>query len=65
MPVAAHARIEEDRLHLTGRVAAVDGSVLVEVTGSCAVNDAAELGASLAADALRRGADRLLAEVAA
>ena len=65
VPVAAHARIEEDRLHLTGRVAAVDGSVLVEVTGSCAVNDAAELGASLAADALRRGADRLLAEVAA
>ncbi len=65
VPVAAYARIAQDRLHLTGRVAAVDGSVLVEVTGFCAVNDAAALGASLAEQALGEGADRLLAEVAA
>ncbi len=65
VPVAAYARIEQARLHLTGRVAALDGSVLVEVTGDCAVRDAADLGATLAADALSQGADRLLAEVAA
>ena len=65
VPVAAYACIEQARLHLTGRVAALDGSVLVEVTGDCAVRDAADLGATLAADALSQGADRLLAEVAA
>lgn len=65
VPVAAYGRIDAQGLRLTGRVAAVDGSVLVEVSGSGAVAGAAELGAALAAEALAQGAARLLVEVAA
>lgn len=64
VPVAAHAALTADgRLHLRGRVAAVDGSIVVDVAATGAVTDAETLGASLATEAIAQGADRLLAEV--
>lgn len=64
VPVAAHAAIVRGRLQLRGRVASIDGRDLVDVTGDAAPEDAAELGAALAAQALVQGAAKILHEVA-
>ena len=72
LPVAAYARIEGSRLLLQGRVIALDGSQQVDVAGDTGVLDgragedmARQLGAELAGEALERGADSMLASVAA
>lgn len=65
VPVAAHAAITQERLHLRGRVASLDGRDFVDVAGDAAPEDAAELGAALAAQALTQGAARLLHEATA
>src|SRR5690606_18614143 len=69
VPVAAYAFIDAKRLHLRGRVLAVDGSAAVEVSGETDTGDepvsdaraAQRLGAALARQALDMGADGLLA----
>jgi hydroxymethylbilane synthase len=65
VPVAAHAAIIQERLYLRGRVVALDGHDVVDVTGDAALQDAAALGVTLAAQALTQGAARLLREAVA
>jgi hydroxymethylbilane synthase len=65
VPVAAHAAVAHNRLHLRGRVASLDGRDFVDVASDAALEDAAELGAALAAQALTQGAARLLNEATA
>ena len=59
-PVAAYAEWHGDKLHLTGLVAAVDGSKEIRVSGIG--TGSWELGAEVAAIALGRGAQELLAD---
>lgn len=69
VPVAAYAWVEVKRLHLRGRVVALDGRAQVEVSGTTPyagqpatdAKAAARLGADLAREALAQGADKLLA----
>lgn len=63
VPVAAHAKIEQGRLHLRGRVLSPDGRRCVEVDGDDHCDEPETLGARLAAQALAQGAATLLAEV--
>lgn len=60
VPVAAHAVSVQGRLYLRGRVVALDGRDRVDVTGDAAPENAAELGAALAAQALTQGAAQIL-----
>lgn len=62
VPVAAFAETRgDDVLHLTGMVAAVDGSRVIRLTATGA--DPAELGRRLAEEALASGAAEVLAHV--
>ena len=61
VPLAAYAEIEGRELRLRARVASPDGRNLVEADMRCAPVDADALAAHVAADLLRRGADRILA----
>jgi hydroxymethylbilane synthase len=60
-PIAAWGRIEEGRLHLTGRVLDPAGLRKLEAESSGAVADAASLGQRVAADLLNQGAAELIA----
>lgn len=59
-PVAALGEARGNTLTLRGRIGAIDGSRQIDVTTSGSVSDAYELGASLAREALARGADTLI-----
>lgn len=59
-PVAAYGRVQGGDVHLRGRVIAVDGGRVIEVSGSAAVRSARQLGLELAQQALDQGADKLL-----
>src|SRR5258708_4222398 len=59
-PIAAHARLEGQRLLLDGLVAEPDGSRLVRDTASGSIGDPAELGRRLAEKILDAGAGPLL-----
>jgi porphobilinogen deaminase len=60
--VAAHAKIEQGRLRLRGRVLSPDGRRCVEVDGDAHRDEPETLGARLAAQALAQGAASLLTE---
>lgn len=62
-PIAAHGRIDGDRLHLVGLVATPDGRRVLRdsFTGASAAPE--EVGNSLAAALRARGADEILAQV--
>jgi hydroxymethylbilane synthase len=60
VPVAGHARLDGSRLHLTGLVAAPDGSQCVRDTIEGATAAAAELGATLAQRLLDAGGREIL-----
>jgi hydroxymethylbilane synthase len=62
VPVAAHAWAEDDRLHLRGRVTAIDGTRQVDVCedGVVTLDAALALGGRLAQIALAQGASALL-----
>lgn len=62
-PVAAHARIDGDVLHLIALVARPDGSTVVRGETHGARAEATLLGAALAAELLARGARSILAEI--
>lgn len=64
VPIAAYARLEGEEVHLLGRVAALDGSRQIDVSGRAAPAEAAALGSRLAGEALALGAAELLQEVA-
>ena len=62
-PIGGYAVMENGRLRLTGFVADLEGQRFyrTEVTGSAA--DPEAVGHTAAADLIRQGADRLLAEI--
>lgn len=59
-PIAAHAIIEHDLLTLDGLVATPDGSQILRDTLSGPADQSEEIGASLAARLIERGAQQLL-----
>ena len=65
VPVAGHAIVKDGHVHLTGLVAAPDGSRVVKAAIDGAAGRAAELGASLADQLLAAGAAGILRELGA
>lgn len=65
VPIGALARVDGDRLTLVGRVASLDGSQVISGRLEGAVEDAIELGETLARGLAADGADALLDEVRA
>ncbi len=63
VPIGAFAEVEDDRVHLTGLVASVDGKVVLKETISGPGEKAAELGTELANRILARGGREILDEV--
>jgi hydroxymethylbilane synthase len=61
-PIAGYATINGNGLTLTGRVVALDGSKVLETTGTCRLNDGAALGKKLALELNDKGAQAILAE---
>lgn len=64
VPIAAHARLDGDRLHLKGLVATPDGTVVLRGEREGSRELAEEIGRGLAEDLLKRGADRILEKLA-
>ncbi len=62
VPIAAYARLEGQELRLQGRIAALDGSRQIDVSGRAPAAEAAALGDRLAGEALALGAAQLLEE---
>jgi hydroxymethylbilane synthase len=65
VPLAAHATTADGVLHLQALVASVDGRRVVRAEGQGLEKDAAEVGAAVARELLDKGADSILAELAA
>jgi len=65
VPIGALARVDGNRLTLVGRVASLDGSRVISGHRDGAVEDAVELGETLARSLAADGADVLLDEVRA
>ncbi|MEZ4600703.1 MAG: hydroxymethylbilane synthase [Syntrophotaleaceae bacterium] len=63
VPVAAHGRVEGDRIQLEGLVASPDGRQLIRDRIEGPVSEAGRIGTALAEDLLRRGAAEILTEV--
>lgn len=63
VPMAAHARLQQGRLVITGMVASLDGQKLLRDTLEGSPQDAEALGAALAETLLAQGADKLLEEI--
>jgi hydroxymethylbilane synthase len=60
VPIAAHARVEEGKLHLAGVVASVDGSRVLRSAMAGPAQDPERLGRALAEDLLGQGARSIL-----
>lgn len=60
VPIAGFATLNNDQLHLEGRVGSVDGQVLLQALVAGHPNDAEELGVELAKKLLDQGAGELL-----
>jgi hydroxymethylbilane synthase len=63
VPIAAHATLSGDRVHLSAMVGQPDGSEIIRVEGEAGRADAEALGTRLAEDLLARGADAILKAV--
>jgi hydroxymethylbilane synthase len=63
VPIAAYGRLRDDRLHLEGMVADVDGSRLIRDAITGPPEEAETLGVALAERLLSRGADAILKEI--
>jgi hydroxymethylbilane synthase len=63
VPIGAHAEVVDDRLHLQGLIAALDGSRLVRDETRGPALEAAQLGWDLAERLLAAGGDAILEEV--
>jgi len=61
VPIAAHAKVEDDQLTIKGLVASTDGLEMVEGEQRGASRDAEAIGVTLAEDLLNRGAGAILA----
>lgn len=60
VPIAAHAKIVEDQIDLTGLVAEVDGSLLIRERITGPVDEHEELGVALASRLLEKGGKKIL-----
>jgi len=60
VPIAGYATLQQDSLHIEGRVGSVDGLTLLKATQQGATADAEALGVALAKDLLEQGAGDLL-----
>ncbi len=63
VPIAAHAWIEGEQLHLVGVVASPDGTRMLRSSAMGSIHDPEGLGATLARDFLNRGAREILDSV--
>ncbi|SPD75810.1 hydroxymethylbilane synthase [uncultured Desulfobacterium sp.] len=63
VPIAGLARLEGETVHLTGMVAELDGSMLIRDQISGTMNQAEEIGITLARRLLERGADDILKRI--
>jgi hydroxymethylbilane synthase len=63
VPIAAHAKISEDEIELTGLVAEVDGSLLLRDTITGSVDKHEALGVELANQLLGQGARKILENI--
>lgn len=61
VPIGAYAQVQDGRLHMRAMVGRPDGSEILREQAEG--NDAEQLGRSVAQTLLRRGADKILAEV--
>lgn len=59
-PIAAFATIEANRIYMTARVIELDGSRLLQSTGSAELKDAHNLGTNMAVELLEQGAQDIL-----
>jgi hydroxymethylbilane synthase len=59
-PVAAWGRIENEQLHLTGRVISLDGRLQLEASSIAAPPDSLTLGRRVADELLDQGADEII-----
>ena len=59
-PVGAHATVKGGTLTLEGWVAALDGTHVIRATSSGEASECADIGAELAEDMLKQGADRFI-----
>jgi hydroxymethylbilane synthase len=60
VPIAAHALIKENHVSITGLVAAIDGSILIKETHIGKIEDATNMGITLAQKLLDQGAGPIL-----
>ena len=60
VPIGAYATMSEDRIHILAIVAAPDGTQVIRANAEGAAADAAQIGARLADDLLKRGARHIL-----
>jgi hydroxymethylbilane synthase len=63
VPIAAHAKINGDKVDLAGLVAEVDGSVILRETIAGPVDKHEELGVELANQLLERGGGEILEHI--
>jgi hydroxymethylbilane synthase len=61
VPVAGHAWVEDDRLHLAGMVGRLEGARILRSTVSAGLDEAEALGQRVAEDLFAQGAAELLA----
>ena len=60
VPIGAYATLSGDRIHILAIVAAPDGTQVIRANAEGAAADAAQIGARLADDLLKRGARHIL-----
>lgn len=63
LPIAAHARLQDQHVTIRALVARTDGSEILQAETSGNRQDAQSLASALADELLARGADRILAEL--
>jgi hydroxymethylbilane synthase len=63
VPIGAYATVSEGRIHVMAIVAAPDGTQVIRAEAEGPSAEAAQIGASLAADLLQRGARQILEAV--
>jgi hydroxymethylbilane synthase len=63
LPIAAYADLDDGQLTVRGRVSSPDGVRQIDLVSQGSIDDASQLGAGLALEALELGAAELLESV--
>ena len=63
VPIGVNTNIQNDKLHLTGMVASIDGKRLIKDQSIGNINDPEEIGRNLAEKLKLQGADEILSEI--